>query len=313
MSNRKPKSILITFNKIGYACLEELISSSLSEIVTVYSISPENSTSISDYKNVSGLCESNNINLIYTKNINQEIDKIKRSKPDIIFIIGWSQIVKKELIEIPKYGCVGFHPALLPRNRGRAVMAWHFINNEKYGGATFFYIDEKCDHGNIIAQKKFTIEKKDNVKNYYEKAHQAAVSLFKNNLKNILNNTIKVRKQDHSQATYLSIRTKKDSYLDFNTLSARQLYNQIRAVAYIYPTAYVKYESNLYNIYESYVFNKNKSKKYYATPGQIISIKNNELTVKTIDGIIVFTIIKNHKNKEINYKKTFKAGHYFNI
>src|SRR3989344_299486 len=123
----KKKIIFITFNRLGYACLEEIIAEALVEVACVYTLEPELTQKVSDYQDISPVCHRHNIPLKKIKNINQEIADIKEINPDIIFIIGWSQIVKPEIFNIPPLGCVGSHPALLPKNRGRAAIPWHFI------------------------------------------------------------------------------------------------------------------------------------------------------------------------------------------
>ena len=93
----KKKIIFITFNRLGYACLEEIIAEALVEVACVYTLEPELTQKVSDYQDISPVCHRHNIPLKKIKNINQEIADIKEINPDIIFIIGWSQIVKPEI------------------------------------------------------------------------------------------------------------------------------------------------------------------------------------------------------------------------
>ena len=307
----KKKIIFITFNRLGYACLEEIIAEALVEVACVYTLEPELTQKVSDYQDISPVCHRHNIPLKKIKNINQEIADIKEINPDIIFIIGWSQIVKPEIFNIPPLGCVGSHPALLPKNRGRAAIPWHFINQEKYGGVTLFFIDEGCDSGDIIDQSKFILNDKDNALTYYTKMQVATLRLIRRVLPSLINHTAKAKPQRHNQATYLLPRAEQDSYLDFCTMSTRQIFNQIRAVAYVYPTAYAFYEQKKIGVLESSVVPK-KYQIYSATPGQIIKTSPKSLWVKTLDGIIELKKLTFSGKPLSDYLSMFKTGHRFN-
>src|SRR3989344_2664428 len=181
----KKKIIFITFNRLGYACLEEIIAEALVEVACVYTLEPELTQKVSDYQDISPVCHRFNI---------------------------------------PPLGCVGSHPALLPKNRGRAAIPWHFINQEKYGGVTLFFIDEGCDSGDIIDQSKFILTDKDNALTYYTKMQVATLRLIRRVLPSLINHTAKAKPQRHNQATYLLPRAEQDSYLDFCTMSTRQIF-----------------------------------------------------------------------------------------
>lgn len=309
--SEKRKIIFVTFNQLGYSCLEKILQLDLVEVVHVFTLKPELTASISDYKDIVPLCEKFGVPFKKIKNINAEVDEISAIKPDFIFIIGWSQIVKAELLAIPRFGCVGFHPALLPKNRGRAAIPWHFINDEKFGGASLFFLDEGCDTGDIIGQVKFSLTDHDNAKTYYEKAEAGVLKIIERTLPQLIKNSFKAKKQNHALANYLLIRTPEDSYLDFKTAHTRQLFNQVRAVAYVYPTAYALYEKNKIEFLTATIVSK-KEYIYSATPGQIITVQTNSLWVKTLDGIIEFKNLLVRGQKLPDCTTVFKVGHYFN-
>ncbi|MFA6394275.1 MAG: methionyl-tRNA formyltransferase [Patescibacteria group bacterium] len=305
------KIIFITFNRLGCLCLETIARSGVFDIKQVYTLKQKLTEKISDYKDVEPLCEKFKFSVKRIKNINNEIDEIRKINPDIIFIIGWSQIINRELIKIPKIGCVGFHPALLPKNRGRAAIPWHFINEERYGGATLFFIDDSCDSGDIIGQKKFRLTDKDNAQSYYLKAEEAAVALLNKTLAGLAVNKIKRRPQDDRRATYLLIRNAGDSFLDFQKLNTRQIFNQVRAVAGVYPPAFADYENNRVEFLAAAIV----PKKYYiysATTGQIIKVSPDCIWVKTINGIIELNKISSGGAAINDCSRFFKAGHYLN-
>ncbi|MFA6106238.1 MAG: formyltransferase family protein [Patescibacteria group bacterium] len=305
------KIIFVTFNRLGYLCLETIARSGVFNIKQAYTLKPELTGKISDYKDIELLCKKFEFPVKRIKNINNETDEIKKINPDIIFIIGWSQIINEELIKIPKIGCVGFHPALLPKNRGRAAIPWHFINEEKYGGATLFFIDEGCDSGDIIAQKRFVLTDKDNAKSYYEKIEEVAVKMLKSCARDLVRDKIKRRRQDHRRATCLFLRNADDSFLDFQKLNTRQIFNQVRAVAGIYPAAFADYEKNRVESLAAMIVPK-KFYIYSAAPGQIIKVLPDGIWVKTIDGIIELSKLSSDGAAINDCPRFFKSGHYLN-
>ena len=78
-------------------------------------------------------------------------------KPDIIFCFGWSSLIKSEVLNLTKLGVVGYHPAMLPNNRGRHPLIWAKILGLTQTGSTYFFMDEGADTGDILDQSSFEI------------------------------------------------------------------------------------------------------------------------------------------------------------
>ena len=138
-----------------------------------------------------------------------EKDKINLSMyfPDVMITCYWPYLLSKEMIEIPKYGTINFHPALLPYNRGWYPSVWPFIDGSP-AGVTLHLIDEGADTGPVIAQREVLIEETDNGGTIYKKSQDAMVELFKETWAQLQHTGIELQKQDHSKATYHS---KKDA------------------------------------------------------------------------------------------------------
>ncbi len=88
-------------------------------------------------------------------------ETVKRLNPGIIFVSTLNQILEKEVIEIPQYGCINIHAGLLPKYRGPASNFWVLFNKEKKTGVTFHYMTEGVDRGDIILQKALEISPHD--------------------------------------------------------------------------------------------------------------------------------------------------------
>ena len=103
---------------------------------------------------------------------------VKKIKPSLIIQSGWSQKFSNKILELPKYGCVGQHPAPLPIGRGAACVNWAIILGYKIWGDTFFLMDEKFDNGDIVGQEKFLINPNDDVKSVYDKVCFTSKKIF---------------------------------------------------------------------------------------------------------------------------------------
>lgn len=288
----------------SYVALEEMINQNV-DISAVFTLDKQYTSNVSDFKELDSLAIENNIDLYKFKNINdkENLDIIKTLNPDVVFVIGLSQLIKPELISIPKYGCVGLHPSLLPKNRGRAVIPWSIISGEKETGITLFYIDEGMDTGDIIGQKKVFIEDEDTARTLYDKLMIKLRELIHENIVDILNNTVNVIKQDESQATYCAKRTPQDGYIDWSK-SNREIHNLIRATTKPYPGAFTYYKGKKIIIWDSELKDRDN---YIANTGQIVSKEVQKgVIVKTGDGLI---LIKNISIDDEN----IRADEYFKI
>ncbi len=144
------------------------------------------------------------IPIIQTSNINDSayIEKIKTINPDLIISFACPQILKNEILSIPKIGCINVHGSLLPKYRGRNIGFWVLLNQEPETGITVHYMNEKIDAGEIILQKKIEVAKGETVHTLYKKilpleglALIEAIDLLENNI--VKSWTIQVKKEDY--------------------------------------------------------------------------------------------------------------------
>lgn len=146
----------------------------------------------------------NHIPTISKKRVKEEsvIWEIKKINPEIIFCIGGTQILPREVLEIPKMGCLNIHAALLPKYRGRFSTVHALFNNEEYSGVTLHWMDEGMDSGPIIMQERILIDKNDTAKSLYNKFTKSGSKLFKEFLKVwTAGAKLESRPQDESLAT----------------------------------------------------------------------------------------------------------------
>ena len=116
-----------------------------------------------DFSDISLIANGNNIDSISIDDINsrETISWIRKKSPDIIFCFGWSRLIKKEILDIPKIGIIGYHPSLLPSNKGRHPIIWALALGLKETGSTFFFLWMRMlIRGILFLKKKFLSIKK---------------------------------------------------------------------------------------------------------------------------------------------------------
>lgn len=302
------KIVFIGTVESSYIFLKELIEKDI-KIEMVFTIFENNYNS--DYRDLRPLCSKKNIKIKGIENINNQvnIEILKNIKPDFIFVIGISQLIKKEILEIPKYGCIGLHPSLLPKNRGRAVIPWTILNEEKETGVTLFKIDEGIDSGNILLQRKIKLEKRENANTLYKKILITIKEIVKMDVEKLIEREIKEIKQEEKKATYCAIRTLEDGKIDW-TKSAKEIDKLIRATTSPYPGAYTYHKGEKLIIWESEI---EEEDRWSALPGQRVEIKKGKgVLVKTGKGILIIKTIS-FKNQKIKAEDFFKiVGKKFN-
>ena len=162
---------------------------------------------------------------------------IRALEPDLLLVVGWTQLVKEELLKVPRIACLGFHASLLPKYRGRAPVNWALINGERETGNTMIILEPGADVGDIVAQRRIPIEDDDDCGTLYEKVAKTEVDMLAEILPLIREGDLPRRKQDDSQATVMPKRRPEDGIIDWN-LSAPRLHDWVRALTHPYPGAF---------------------------------------------------------------------------
>lgn len=156
------------------------------------------------------------------------IEKISSLQPDFIVVVAYGFILPQELIAIPKYGVINIHASLLPKYRGASPIQSAILNGDKETGVTIMLIDDKMDHGPLLAQKTITILNNDNFESLHDKLSQLGADLLLDTVPKFYSEQIKPVPQDESKATYCKLITKIDGKIDWNK-AAQEIERQVRA------------------------------------------------------------------------------------
>jgi methionyl-tRNA formyltransferase len=233
---------------------------------------------------VDDFAAKHNIPVVKSNHVNDAavIEAVKAHDIDWLFIIGWSQIASKEVIQSAKIGAIGAHPTLLPVGRGRAAIPWAIIKGLDVTGVSFFKMDEGVDTGLILRQEEVPIQSDETALTLYNKVNTAHETLIKKLFIDLQNDNVEGKVQDESKATYWEGRKPKDGELS-ETMTVNEVDRLVRATTKPYPGAFIirgdkkviiwkgiisteKIESNVYH--EIIV----KDGYFYATNYEVIDV-----------------------------------------
>ena len=237
----------------------------------------------------------NNIKVFQPEKIRVDYDDILKLNPDIIITCAYGQIIPKEILDYPKYGCVNVHASLLPKNRGGAPIHRAIINGEDKTGITIMYMAEGMDDGDIITEEEISILDSDNVGTLHDKLSILGADLLIKTLPNIITGNINRIKQDSSEATFSYVIKKEDEYISFAD-STRNIFNKIRGL-YPFPTGYTVIDGKIIKLCESKIGEKSGNED-----SKIIAIYPDGIGISTLDGEIIITRIKPEGKKEMSVK-----------
>jgi methionyl-tRNA formyltransferase len=238
----------------------------------------------SDYFDFREFAKSNKIPhlQVYEINSKEVRDWILKSNPDVIFCLGWSRIISTEILNIPTFGTIGYHPSELPMNRGRHPIIWALVLGLEKTGSSFFLMNEHADSGDIISQEIVIINPDDNSNDLYNKLIKVASSQILDICKNLVIGKLELSPQDTSVINYWRRRTKEDGKIDFR-MSSKSIFNHVRALAKPYPGSYLIYKGQEVKIWNVNVVPCSNSN---IEPGKIIDVSNRIITVKSGDGAV---------------------------
>ena len=239
--------------------------------------------------------------VLQPESLKEQYMEIIDLKPTLIVTCAYGQIVPRELLVYPEYGCINVHASLLPKLRGGAPIQRSIMLGYKETGITIMHMNPRLDQGDIITQSKVEIEDIDTYQTLHDKLSILGKNLLLETLPSIIDKSAPRIEQDDSISTFAYNISKEDEKIDFRN-TTRVIYNQIRGLNPV-PGAYVIFNSKRMKVYASRI-----SENVYTgkLEGQITSIYSDGIGVKTGNGEIVLTEI------QIEGKNKMKASDYLN-
>jgi methionyl-tRNA formyltransferase len=224
------------------------------------------------------------------------IETLRKINPDIIVVSAYGQILPKEILFLPKYGCINIHASLLPAYRGAAPINWAIIRGESRTGITIMQMDEGMDTGAILLQESILIGPRDTAGTLTEKMAQLGAKMITAALLLVQAERLAPVAQDGSKATLAPILKKEDGLIDW-TMPAVDIHNRVRGLS-PWPGAYTFLDGKIIKIIET------ETTSGVGEPGLLYPTDKNLLTVGTGGGLLRILTLQPAD------KKTMSAGDF---
>lgn len=227
------------------------------------------------------------IPVLQPEKIKVDYQEIIDLEPDIIITCAYGQIIPKELLDYPKYGCINVHASLLPKLRGGAPIHKAIIEGYSGTGITIMYMSEGMDEGDIISTSKTDILDSDTLESLHDRLRLMGRDLLLATLPDIIQGRITPIKQDPKEVTYAYNVTREEEYLDFHK-SSRELFNQIRGLC-PFPGSCCFLDGREFKIYGARIGDYDSSKN---VAGEILHFYKDGIGVATRDKELVLLDLK---------------------
>ncbi len=206
-------------------------------VVGVFGYRAQSSAHVSGFTDLEVIADKAGCKFFPFESINDKAKEIEMLAPDVVFVIGLSQIVSQQILEIPTKYCIGFHPTKLPQGRGRAPLAWMILDRVSLGAATFFKLHRGVDDGPILVQKEFQILDSDDVQCLIDKTLLALDDALDELLPQLISGVEKMKPQPEELSSYYGKRAPEDGLIQW-AASADDISRLVRATTSPYPCAF---------------------------------------------------------------------------
>lgn len=233
----------------------------------------------------------------------EAIEELKKYEADIYVVAAFGQILSRQILEMPRYGCVNIHASLLPKYRGAAPINQCIIDGEKETGVTIMQMDAGVDTGDILTQKKVIIEDKETAATLFEKLAQAGSELIVETLPLIAEGGITPVRQDERLASHVKMMDKSMGRIDW-TQDAVSIERLVRGLN-PWPSAYTFCQNKSVKIWNSDALDGNPGKD--VQPGTIVAVAKDFFDVSCGKGILRIQELQLEGKKRMD-TKSFLLG-----
>lgn len=226
----------------------------------------------------------------------EAVEYLKELKPDFIIVVAFGQILTKEVLDIPKYGCINLHASLLPMYRGAAPLNWVIINGEEKTGNTTMLMDVGLDTGDMLLKDEVEITKNMTSGELHDILMNRGGELLIKTIEGLAEGSITPEKQE-GETCYAKMLSKETGKINWNN-SAQDIHNLIRGLN-PRPIAHTTYKGEPMKIYESEVLLQSSNKE----PGVIIEVNKKGMKVSTGNGILLVKKIQFPNGKPLTIEQ----------
>lgn len=214
------------------------------------------------------------------------IEAIKAMDFDCIVVVAFGQLLPKEILDLPKKGCINVHASLLPKYRGAAPINWVIVDGEEETGITTMYMNEGLDTGDMILKEEVNIEDDMTAGQLHDVLAEVGAKVLIETLDLIAIDKAPRTPQNDSESCYASMLSSKTGLIDWKN-SAKDIYNLVRGLN-PWPVAYTMYKGKKMKVWKCKIAEANKADE----PGKILKVDKTGIYVSTGNGIILIEEIQ---------------------
>ena len=222
------------------------------------------------------------------------VQRLREEAPDLIVVAAFGQILSKEILELPRYGCVNVHASLLPKYRGAAPIQWAVIDGEEKSGVTIMQMDVGLDTGDILLQEEIPLAADETGESLYNKMAKLGGELLVKALPMIEQGTLTPIKQDDSASSYASMLRKEMGNIDW-TMPAEKIERLVRGLN-SWPGAYTFMNGKMLKIWGSSVADCAAD----GEPGTVVGTDKKAIYVRCGEGVLALTEVQYEGKKRMS-------------
>lgn len=230
------------------------------------------------------------------------LDRLRELNPDLIVVIAFGQILRKEVLDLPKYGCVNVHVSLLPKYRGAAPINWAIINGEEKTGVTTMFMDEGLDTGDIIKTREFSLDDEINAGQLHDIMMEEGADVLSQTVKAIEDGTAERIRQNDDESTYAPMMDRNLGHIDFKK-SAVSIHNLVRGTV-PWPGAWCESPYGKIKIWKTRIGQGQTDRE----PGTIVSVGKQGIEVACGMGMLLIEEIQMPNKKRMHVSEYIKGN-----
>lgn len=224
----------------------------------------------------------------------ENVEYLKAYPADVFVVAAFGQILSKEILEMPRYGCINIHASLLPMYRGAAPIQWAILRGEEKAGVTIMQMNEGLDTGDMLLKDELTISEDETADSLHDRLSEMGAGLIVTALEKLEKGELTATPQPEEETFYARILKKEDGLIDW-TKSAKEIERTIRGL-YSWPAAYTFLNGKKLILVQGKVVSDNTKE----APGVVTEVTKNEILIQTGEGQLKLFKLKPQGKKEMS-------------
>jgi len=231
----------------------------------------------------------------------ESVEELKKYAADVYVVAAFGQILSKEILELPRYGCLNIHASLLPKYRGAAPIAWSILNGDEKTGVTIMQMDEGLDTGDILLQKEIPIAENETTDSLFDKLMMLGGQAVVEVLSLLGTDKLSPVKQNPKEATHVGKLDKNFGCINWQE-SASVIERKVRGLN-SWPSAYTFFRGKRLKIWEAKVMGSDFMTGKIFPAGCVCKVEKEAIYVQTGEGILKLNSVQLEGKRQMNVKE----------